>query len=296
MRYGDAAAFRQALEQRLRTRAAGDGARLARDRKRVAFERLLARLSEVAPGDWLLKGGFALDLRLADRARATRDVDLDWQADEEELAETLIEAAAVDGDDFFTFRIERTGMPPERLGGSHRFRVTTSLAGRIFETFLLDVGLRSSLVDERDTLTTTDLLSFADIEPVEVPAVPLERHIAEKVHAYTRRYGEDQPSSRVKDLIDIVLMSELASFDYDQLRDAIVLTFGERGTHELPTSLPAPSGDWAQPYRALAAELGLDPDLSSGHRAAAIFLDPILGDASDLQRWDVQSMRWEARQ
>lgn len=68
MRYGDAAAFRQALEQRLRTRAAGDGARLARDRKRVAFERLLARLNEVAPGNWLLKGGFALDLRLADRA------------------------------------------------------------------------------------------------------------------------------------------------------------------------------------------------------------------------------------
>jgi hypothetical protein len=118
VRYGDAAAFRQALEQRLRTRAAGEGARLARNRKRVAFERLLARLTEVAPGAWLLKGGFAFDLRLADRARATRDVDLDWQADEEELAETLIEAAGVSGDDFFTFGIERTGMAPERLAAA----------------------------------------------------------------------------------------------------------------------------------------------------------------------------------
>lgn len=72
MKYGDAAAFRQALEQRLRARAAGNGARIARDRKRVALDRLLARLNEVAPGAWLLKGGFALDLRLADRARATR--------------------------------------------------------------------------------------------------------------------------------------------------------------------------------------------------------------------------------
>ena len=42
MRYGDAAAFRQALEQRLYTHAAGRGARLARDRKRIAFDRLLA--------------------------------------------------------------------------------------------------------------------------------------------------------------------------------------------------------------------------------------------------------------
>lgn len=293
MRYGDAGAFRQALEQRLRARAAGDGARLARDRKRVAFDRLLARLNEVAPGDWLLKGGFALDLRLADRARATRDVDLDWQADEEKLAETLIEAAGVSGDDFFTFGIERTGMAPERLGGSHRFRVTASLAGRPFETFLLDVGLRSSLVDERDTLTTTDLLAFAEIEPVEVPAVPLERHIAEKLHAYTRRYGDDQPSSRVKDLIDLVLMSELASFEYSRLRDAIVRTFGERETHELPASLPAPPGDWAQPYRVLAAEVGLDADLASGHRAAAAFLDPILGEAPNLDRWDERAMTWQ---
>ncbi|RDI74410.1 Nucleotidyl transferase [Gaiella occulta] len=295
MRYGDAAAFRQALEQRLRARAAGDGARLARDRKRVAFDRLLARLNEVAPGDWLLKGGFALDLRLADRARATRDVDLDWQADEEKLAETLIEAAGVSGDDFFTFGIERTGMAPERLGGSHRSRVTASLAGRPFETFLLDVGLRSSLVDERDTLTTNDLLSFAEIEPVEVPAVPLERHIAEKLHAYTRRYGDDRPSSRVKDLIDLVLMSELASFEYGRLRDAIARTFGERETHELPTSLPAPPADWAQPYRVLAGEVGLDAGLASGHRDAAAFLDPVLADVPDLDLWDERAMKWRRR-
>ena len=64
MRNRDAAAFRQALEQRLNARAAGDGARIARDRKRVAFERLLVRLNVIASDRWLLKGGFALDLRL----------------------------------------------------------------------------------------------------------------------------------------------------------------------------------------------------------------------------------------
>ena len=296
MRYRDAPAFRQALEQHLRARGVGDGGHLARLRKRVAFEQFLVRLNDVAPGDWLLKGGFALDLRLPDRARATRDVDIDWRAEEEELAETLVEAAAVSGDDFFVFRIERAGMPPERLGGSHRFRVAASLAGRHFETFLLDVGLRSALVGERDTLTTTDILAFAEIEPVEIPAVPLERHIAEKLHAYTRRYGDDRPSSRVKDLIDIVLMSELAPFEYDRLREEIVRTFSERETHELPASLPAPASDWAPPYRALATEVGLDPDLASGHRAAAAFLDPILAGAPGLERWDEQAMKWQHRE
>lgn len=72
MRYGDGGAFRQALEQRLKTRAGENGARLARDRKRVAFDRLLARLATIAPNSWLLKGGFALDLRLAKQARPGR--------------------------------------------------------------------------------------------------------------------------------------------------------------------------------------------------------------------------------
>jgi hypothetical protein len=183
-------------------------------------------------------------------------------------------------------------MPPERLGGSHRFRVTANLAGRLFETFLLDVGLRSSGVEEHDMLTTPDLLSFAEIDPIEVPAVPLERHLAEKVHAYTRRYRDDQVSSRVKDLIDIVLMSELASFEFERLRDAIRETFTERATHDLPSSLPAPLPEWAPPYRALATEVGLDPELSEARRIAAHFLDPVLADEPGLAQWDAAVAEW----
>jgi predicted nucleotidyltransferase component of viral defense system len=292
VRYRDAAAFRQALEQRLRARAAGDGARLARDRKRVAFDRLLARLNDSGSDRWLLKGGFALDLRLAERARATRDVDIDWQAAEEELFDTLIEAAAITADDHFTFQVERTRTPPERLGGSHRFRVTANLAGRMFETFLLDVALPSDPVSEHDTLMTPDLLSFAGIDPIEVRAVPLERHIAEKLHAYTRRYADDQPSSRAKDLIDIVLMSELASFEFDRLRDVIVQVFDTRATHELSRSVPAPPREWAQPYRALAEEVGLDPDLAVGHHRAAAFLDPVVAAEPGRGHWDAEARMW----
>jgi len=292
MRYREAAVFRQALEQRLRARAAGGGARVARDRKRVAFDRLLARLNEAAPDRWLLKGGFALDLRLAERARATRDVDIDWHAAEEDLLDALIEAAALKTDDHFTFQVERTDTPPERLGGSHRFRVNATLAGRLFETFLLDVGLRSDPVAEHDTLTTPDLLAFADIDPVEVRAVPLEQHIAEKLHAYTRRYANDRPSSRAKDLIDIILMSELASFELNQLRETVLRVFEARATHELPHTTPAPPPEWARPYRTLADEVGLDPDLSVGHRLAAAFLDPVIADEPNVPRWDAQAGGW----
>jgi hypothetical protein len=94
MKYRDAPSFRQALEQRLKDQAGGDGAYLARMRKRIAFDRLLARLAVVAHGRWLLKGGFTLDLRLSTRARSTKDVDIEWRVDEGKLLDTPLDAAS----------------------------------------------------------------------------------------------------------------------------------------------------------------------------------------------------------
>lgn len=57
MKYESAAAFRAALEQRLKNEAAAGGVSTQRARKRAAFERLLARLEASAPNQWLVKGG-----------------------------------------------------------------------------------------------------------------------------------------------------------------------------------------------------------------------------------------------
>jgi len=281
-----------ALEQRLKDRAAGDGARLARDRKRVAFDRLLARLLEVAKGRWLLKGGFALDLRLAARARSTKDVDIEWRAEESELLDTLLDAAGYDTGDFFVFAIERAGVPEDRLGGSHRFRVSASLAGRPFEAFLLDVGLRSDGAVATETLKTDDLLGFAGIEPVEVEAVPLELQVAEKLHAYTRTYEGRRTSTRTKDLVDLALIAELSTLDAAALRSEIKTIFDFRDTHTAPAALPSPPTDWQTPFRRLAEKVGMPADLRTGHHDAAMLLDPILGDEVTAGRWDARQKQW----
>jgi nucleotidyltransferase AbiEii toxin of type IV toxin-antitoxin system len=292
VRYRDAAAFRTALEQRLKDRAAGDGAQLVRDRKRVAFDRLLARLLAVAGGCWLLKGGFALDLRLAARARSTKDVDIEWRAEESELLDTLLDAVGFDPGDFFVFAIERSGVPEDRLGGSHRFRVSASLAGRPFETFLLDVGFRSDDAIATETLKTDDLLGFAEIEPVEVEAVPLELQVAEKLHAYTRTYEGRRTSTRTKDLVDLALVAELSTLDAAALRREIETIFSLRKTHTAPATLPPPPIDWAVPFRRLAKEVGVPEELRAGHRDAVALLDPILSEEVTAGRWDPGKRAW----
>lgn len=294
MRYRDAAALRQALEQRLRSRAAGDGARLARDRKRVVFERFLYRLAATAPGRWLLKGGFALDLRLAGRARATQDIDIEWRADEGELLDALIEAAGRDAGDFFDFSVERAGTPEDRLGGSHRFRVAASLAGRPFEAFPLDVGLSREPDAGAETLTVPNLLAFAGVEPVSVAAIPLELQAAEKLHAYTRTYEGSRSSTRTKDLVDLALIAALSALDAATLRGGIEATFARRATHPVPLALPNPPGDWRTPFRRLAEAVGIPGDLRTGHRDAAALFDPVLEGAVARGTWDPQARRWTA--
>lgn len=292
MKYEDAAAFRQALEQRLKDRAGGDGARLARDRKRVAFDRLLARLLAVADKQWLLKGGFALDLRLADRARSTKDIDIEWRADEGELLDALVDTASHHAGDFFVFTIEKAGAPEDQLGGSYRFRVSAFLAGRPFESFLLDVGFRADGAQITETLQTEDLLGFAGIEPVEVDAVPLELQIAEKLHAYTRTYAGGRMSTRPKDLIDLALISELSHLDATTLHHEIETIFALRETHAAPSALPFPPDEWAAPFRRLATEVGAPSELAAGHRAAATLLDPILSSQVVAGTWDRTRRHW----
>jgi hypothetical protein len=282
MRYRDASTFRQALEQRLKNVTDNEPGRLARVRKRVAFERLLARLVVAAPGRWLLKGGFALDMRLPDRARSTKDVDIQWHAAANDLPDLLLDATSIHAGDFFTFAIEDAGVPEDRLGGSRRFRVSTTLAGRPFETFALDVGLRTDDPIRGERLTTDGLLAFADVPPIEVDAIPLELHVAEKLHAYTRTYEGNRPSTRVKDLIDLALIAELSGLDAAVLTEAIAETFAQRRSHPVPTELPAPPEAWAAPYRRLAEAVALPGSIAHGHAAAAALLDPVL--ARDLFR------------
>lgn len=76
--YASAEAFRRALEARLNKAAETELIQVSRLRRRVAFDRLLARLFRVDPAPWVLKGGYALELRFR-MARATVDIDLTVQ-------------------------------------------------------------------------------------------------------------------------------------------------------------------------------------------------------------------------
>lgn len=291
MRYASGAAFRTALEQRLLNQSRETGAALVRLRKTVVFDRLLARLKEVAPERWILKGALALDFRLGPRTRTTKDMDLARADDEEAATADFIAAQTAEVDDFFSFAIQKARDLGERAEGAVRYHVRAELAGRLFEEAIVDVGFSDALPQSVDRLRGPDLLSFAGIEPVEVPALPLEQHVAEKVHAYTRTCGDGLSSTRVKDLVDLVLVRSFASLDARKLDESLRQTFEGRHQQPLPETLPPPPTEWAPAYRRIAIELGLDPDLGTGHSEAAALIDPVLAGRAR-GRWSPDRSAW----
>lgn len=295
MRYATASAFRTALETRLLARAREAGVSIVRLRKTVVFDRLLARLLVVAPGRWHLKGALALDFRLGPGTRATKDMDLGRDDDEAATTADFRAAAAADLGDWFVFAIERSGALDQLADGAAvRYQVTATLAGRLFERVTVDVGFGTA-PPAPDALRGPDLLVFADIAPLTIPTLPLDRHVAEKLHAYTRDYGDDRQNTRVKDLVDLVLIQATARFEATSLRAALEATFAARGLQPLPATLPPAPEAWEAPYRTQAREVGLSPDVATGVQAVAMFLNPLLADQiEERARWNPATRRWES--
>jgi hypothetical protein len=294
MKYSTAGAFRMALEQRLQAIAKEKQIPLVRLRKLVVFDRLMARLLVVAPSRWILKGAVALNYRTGAQFRTTKDLDIGRQDSEEAATEDFLAVQSIDLGDYFTFVIELSReLNPNEEDAAVRYHVTAMIAGRPFDDVTVDVGFGDLIDEHPDMLLGPDLLGFADINHSEVPALPLEQHIAEKVHAYTRKYGEENQSSRVKDLIDLVMISSLFGFKAGRLRKALSTTFNMRATHESPVALPPPPALWDIPYRKMADEVGLDQQIDDGYKQVRLLLDPILsGTVSDDAKWDLSSRAW----
>jgi predicted nucleotidyltransferase component of viral defense system len=292
VKYSSASAFRTALERRLNNELA-DGVSVSRLRKRVVFERLLARVQAVSPDGWFLKGGFALELRLGVQARTTKDVDIDWTLGEQEGTELLLDAAAHEMDDLFTFTIQRAASGDDLAGGGQRWTVLAELAGREFERVAVDVGFGKQPVVAPDTVVSSRLLDFAGIGPVTVPALAVEQHLAEKLHAYSRTYAGEQPSSRVKDLVDMVVIARTTPVDADRLSDAVRSIFERRATHAIPRFLESPPPAWARPWQALVTHLAAGDELLTGYGTAAALFGPLLAGEVDGMVWNPAGAVWQ---
>ncbi len=293
--YRTAAAFKQALEQRLRVTSTS-GIDFARRRQLVVFDRFLARIALDLGDAVMLKGGLAVELRI-EQARTTKDVDLHMMGSPDGILDRLRAAARRDLGDFMVVTIRPDDRHPGiRNDGMQydgvRFRAECSLAGKVYgRPFGVDIAFGDPILGEPEVIVAEDVLGFAGIKPPTLRVYPVETHIAEKLHAYTMPRA--RPNSRVRDLPDLALIATAGPVDGSRLRAAIEQTFRFRGTHDVPKHLPAPPATWEAPYAAIAKEDRLQwTTLAEAFEAGRAFLDPVLAGPGD-DEWQPGTWSWQ---
>ncbi len=225
--YKSATAFRAAVEDRFKQIATNQGEDLQRLRKQVSFDRFLTRLFSKDDVPWVLKGGYAMELRI-ESARATKDIDLAMRDEklyslgvghrnlalQETIQECVSQPSVVDFFDF-TIGAAQKDFDASPEGGA-RFPIEAKMDGRIFTKFHLDIGLGDVWTEPFDELVPRDWLGFAGIEPGVFPAISKEQQFAEKLHAYSLRRDGDRQNTRVKDLVDMLLLID-EGMDHEQI-------------------------------------------------------------------------------
>ena len=273
--------FRKSLEARLQVISKKTNVDLQRLRRKVAFDRLLARIFSQEKGNFFLKGGYAMELRIS-QARATKDIDLTCirrvKNENELLSELILQELQILGSadlkDHFVYQIGKAQIDLENAPyGGARFPVTAMIDGKLFVRFQLDVGA-DIVINQVENIQGTNWLEFCGIPSPIIPMISIEQQFAEKLHTYTLPRG-DRINSRAKDLIDMVLLLNMKNLKFEECRHALQRVFKARDTHSFPEKLGEPPIEWQTQFMAMAVECGLSPDIEEAFKAVSHFYEKV---------------------
>jgi hypothetical protein len=174
---------------------------------------------------FMVKGGVALELRLRDRARATKDIDVVLRDKEADLADALEQALTGDAYQGFSFR--RKGEPLLLDNGAVNMEFAVTYRGQPWTSISVDIARAEageSDIEWVAAIALTDV--FGVTGPAQLPCLPVRFHVAQKLHGMTLPPRPGKENERFRDLVDLLLMEALVTHDYAALREACELVFG----------------------------------------------------------------------
>lgn len=293
----------RSLSAKLRNEAKSRGTAADYLRKQYVFTLLFNRLFSGESTGWMLLGGNALLIRTGG-GRFTQDIDLArdeaWDDSGEVLNELQSIIASTSTADPFRFDLHK--IIPNREADEFGYGTTTAtisvtiyLGTQIFEQFNIDVTSRRHVDGPVDHVLLLPVIEHETLKDLpEVPVVPIENHLADKLCAMYEDYGNG-PSTRYRDLADVVRIVQQLSFNASRLIEVIAHE-AQRRKMEMPTRLTAPGGEWMSAYPKAAESFAEFPKelrpLDASLRAAASCLDGPLSGAVAHGDWDPNRQSW----
>jgi len=288
-RYGTPSAFRSALTDRVAQAAEESRWSVQQLQRQVAYDRLLERLYLVDDG-WVVKGATALlarDLGM----RGSLDIDVYREVGREAAEADLRRAASLDVGDWFRFEIAMASASDRAL----TFPVRAVIGLTTWVEFQVDlVGTDLRMTGQPDDVPPLARGVIPEVEQHGYKAYPLVDHVADKVAAAYERYGPQQnPSTRYRDLVDLVSIVVGASVAADVQRKALISEFVRRGL-QLPTHFDVPDRAlWETGYgrEARRSLLSIGQTLDEALGVVRPFIDPLL-EGTATGSWDRNQRRW----
>jgi predicted nucleotidyltransferase component of viral defense system len=226
----------QALEQSIKERVKAIAQKQNRTFndvwQEVVLERWLSRLAKSSyRKNFIFKGAMCL-LNYINLQRETRDLDFlikDLQASIENVRKYLDEVSSLDLDDGFLFDTLEVSL----LDHTHMQYPGYSISvfghlGKMKTKIFIDIGVGDSVIPTEITvrLLSTEKAPLFE-KDIELWAYPVEAIFAEKLETAVSRSDQN---SRMKDYHDLLFLIRADVVDLALVKDAITMTFTNRGT------------------------------------------------------------------
>lgn len=307
--YGDWRSLELAMKEAARKAAktAGPGisaAKVDAQIRQARFDRFLSRVfAQGEESEWMLKGGMSMLARVP-RSRTTKDMDLAAQdaADMAAAERALVALVDTDLGDHLTFRLIRSA--PTGLGDNQPGVVTRRLLFACvdidhdtqFDTMTVDVVVGPPPIGSPEIVEPANRLRLRrPLTTHPYRLYPVVDQIADKVCAtMDNNYPGLKASSRVKDLVDLVVLAHTQTADLAELHAALeakrALSNIDRFDH-----FHIPPG-WDRTYPATARGVPIAESFSAADAGelVASLIDPALADSKVDATWDPRTLTWSA--
>lgn len=262
-------------------------------------ERWLSRMSRSPYAeDFILKGGMLL--ASFGTRRPTVDADAlarNMSCDQETVARRVVEIAAIedpdDGVEFLPDTVTAVEIRDDALYSGVRVTMTAQLATAQVK-LRLDINFGDPVTPAPRTVELPALRP--DSPPIRVLGYPIETVLAEKL---VTAIGLGRANTRVRDFVDIYLLTATQTLQCGPLRDALLATAQFRGTTLIPLAQATEGlGELRDStyvaYRKGLGEVGaiLPERYSETIAAVAVFVDPVLDGIDAEAAWNRSKRDW----
>lgn len=239
--------------------AARDSGQSQSDLMKMAYlDRLLCRIFDQQAGDdWVLKGGTGMLSRVPN-SRTTKDIDITTAGGDVDAAEkSLTTLVSRDIGDHVFFELEASNdsidaaLHPGISGRRLFYRMRDTHTRKPLIRIPVDMTVEAAPISGVDVFDPRNrILPKNGLPTVPYRLYPVPDQIADKVIATMQSYGPDRHSTRVKDLVDLVVIARTQTVNLDKLNTALNTRLLAHHAPEFQTF--APPQEWKSDYPTMA--------------------------------------------